>query len=138
MGRKPEELLKIARGKKSLTQDDMAKKLGITVRQYNKYESGEFPKYKKEGIKKIDEILGTSVYALIYEDIVRVEEVDLEKEIGLLNEKLLRVDAHLEVFKSAIAGLMTKDNKEFAAKFEALQELVEKAINRRFDELERR
>ncbi len=56
-----------AREAKRWTQEQMADKLGITLRQYNKYEGGEFPKYKQEVVERIDQILGTTVRERIYE-----------------------------------------------------------------------
>jgi transcriptional regulator with XRE-family HTH domain len=62
-------ILRKARGRKRLRQEDMAIRLGITSRQYQKYEDGTFPKYKTEHIRKIDEILGIQIYKLIYENV---------------------------------------------------------------------
>lgn len=47
----------------------LAKKLkqGYTTRQYQKLEGGDFPKYKKQIVKAVDEILGSSIFALVYE-----------------------------------------------------------------------
>lgn len=61
------EILKKNREAKGLTQTDMANRLGLGLRMYQKIEDGNFPKYKKEHIANIDEILGTNLYALIYE-----------------------------------------------------------------------
>lgn len=61
------EKIKDARIKQGLTQGQMANHLKITSRQYGKYEAGSFPKFKTNTIKNIDRILGTNVYAEIYE-----------------------------------------------------------------------
>jgi len=51
----------------------MASKIAISLgqsysmRQYQRVENGEFPKYKGEVVKAIDTILGTSVYDMIYD-----------------------------------------------------------------------
>jgi len=45
----------------------MAEAIGVGLRQYQKIEKGKFPKYKTEQFKKIDYVLGTNLYALIYE-----------------------------------------------------------------------
>jgi transcriptional regulator with XRE-family HTH domain len=60
------------REKHGLTQMEMAdlisKKLdqGYSLRQYSKIEKGEFPKYKKDIISAIDQILGSSFTESIY------------------------------------------------------------------------
>jgi phage repressor protein C with HTH and peptisase S24 domain len=64
---KAKEILRKARESKGWTQSDMAEKLGIGLRMYQKIEDGQFPKYKTENVRRIDELLGTSLYALIYE-----------------------------------------------------------------------
>lgn len=62
-----------AREKKRWTQTEAADRLGValnqgySLRQYQKLEKGIFPKFKKEVVQKIDEILGISVYEQIYE-----------------------------------------------------------------------
>lgn len=92
MQKKPEEILKIARENKHWTQTDMAVKLGVSMRQYQKYEQGLFPKYKGEVVKTIDELLGTSLYAIIYEQSVPHEkQVDFiahtDKDLYLIETK---------------------------------------------------
>ncbi len=64
---KPEELLKAAREKKGWTQSEVAEKLGIGLRMYQKYEDGQFPKYKREQISELDRLFSTNLYELIYE-----------------------------------------------------------------------
>ena len=41
--------------------------MGLGLRMYQKIEDGQFPKFKRENIRKLDQILGTNVYELIYE-----------------------------------------------------------------------
>ena len=67
MNKKPEELLKEAREKTGKNQTEFASLLGLGLRAYQKFEAGDFPVYKTEHITKIDEILGTNLYELIYE-----------------------------------------------------------------------
>jgi phage repressor protein C with HTH and peptisase S24 domain len=64
---KPEKILKKKREEKGLTQSDMAKKLGISLRMYQRIESGMFPKYKSEHVKEIDKTLNTNLYETIYD-----------------------------------------------------------------------
>lgn len=61
------EILQSARKKKGLSQEALAAKIGISHRMLQRYEDGKFPKYKSNVVKKIDEVLGTSLYELIYE-----------------------------------------------------------------------
>lgn len=65
--KKAEEILRFARESKGLTQTELADKLGIGLRMYQKIEDGNFPKYKIQQVKEMDLILGTNLYELIYE-----------------------------------------------------------------------
>lgn len=62
-----------ARESKGLTQaavaDKLAAALGQTysLRQYQKMEAGEFPKFKKEVVRQVEMILDVPLYELIYE-----------------------------------------------------------------------
>jgi len=132
------DILKKARERKNLRQEDIANTLGISVRQYNKYEAGEFPKYKKAIVVKIDELLGTNLVELIYEQDIQERQEDLEGILGNYQERLLRTEATLEVFESAIAELLSKNSGDFKKKMDELRELVNKAVNRRFDEFGRK
>lgn len=59
--------------------------------------------------------------------------------MGNIEERLLRAEAHLEVYESAIAGLLanskTKDKAEFMEKVGALRTRVSEVVNRRKGEL---
>src|SRR5688572_15050558 len=61
------EIIRKAREQKRWTQEHMADKMGISMRQYNKYEAGKLPKYKTTVIEEIDRLLGTQIKELIYE-----------------------------------------------------------------------
>lgn len=61
------EAIRQAREQKRWTQQQMADKMGISMRQYNKYEAGKLPKYKSTVIEQIDQLLGTKIQELIYE-----------------------------------------------------------------------
>lgn len=62
-----------ARERRGYTQTQVADLLAealsqtYSLRQYQKLEEGKFPKYKKEVVEKIDKILGSSIYELIYD-----------------------------------------------------------------------
>lgn len=74
----PEEIgtiIREARERRRWTQEAMAEKLGISLRQYSKYESGDLPKYKTTIAETIDKLLGTNVRELFYEqNVPRVTE----------------------------------------------------------------
>lgn len=141
MAPRPEEILKAAREKKKLTQSDIAYKLGITLRQYHKYESGKFPKYKSEVIQKLDTILGTNLFESIYEQKVP-QEVRVKGDIeGILRnheEKILRLEAYVEVYETELAGILSESKNDFPKKIDELRNRVQAAVNRRFDELSKR
>lgn len=138
---RPEEILKKAREKKKITQEDLAGKLGITLRQYHKYESGQFPKYKSEPIKQIDSILGTNLFELIYEQNDRDEiEISgsLENIIRSLDERILRLEANVEVYESTLASLLSESKADVSEKITELRKMVQEVVNRRFDELNKK
>ena len=70
---KPEFILKSAREKRGLTQIEMAQlianELGssFSSRQYQKLESGDFPKRKTSIVRAIDKHLGTNLLFYVYE-----------------------------------------------------------------------
>lgn len=68
--------------------------------------------------------------------IIHFTNVDLGKEIGAMSERLIRIEAHLEVYENAIAGLQSKTHTEFMRKVGALRSEVSEAVNRRFSELQ--
>lgn len=72
MSVKAGEILSKARERKGWTQADAADKLGISAKQYGKYEQGAFPKFKREAVQKIEEVFGIQIQALIYEQNVPV------------------------------------------------------------------
>ena len=83
----PQQILKEARDKTPFTQSDMAAKLGIGLRMYQKIEDGQFPKYKTDQIKKIDSILGTNLYELIYEQNVQ-QATPSSKDLSVRKPKI--------------------------------------------------
>lgn len=63
----PEKILRDARNSKRLKQEEVASQAGISARAYQLYEEGKFPKYKSATIQKIDGVLGTNLYEILYE-----------------------------------------------------------------------
>jgi len=70
---KPKDILKKAREEKRITQAEMADRIangmkqGYSLRQYQRLEDGQFPKYKMNAIIQVDQILGTHLAAIIYD-----------------------------------------------------------------------
>lgn len=63
----PADLLKSSRAAKGFTQQDMADKIQLSLRMYQRYEEGLFPKYKSEQVRRLDELLETNLYDMIYD-----------------------------------------------------------------------
>lgn len=114
---KPETILIRAREKKGMTQNQLGEAIGVGLRQIQNYETGKFPKYKKEPIYLIDSILGTNIGELIYEKKIHFNnekpEVEADEEIALI--------AIVDVILEEIAKL--KADKENRPIKDVLQEL---------------
>ena len=69
----PKDILKKAREEKRITQAEMADRIarglkrGYSLRQYQRLEDGQFPKYKMNAIEEVDKILGTRLADIIYD-----------------------------------------------------------------------
>jgi len=69
----PKDILKKAREEKRITQSEMADRIargmkqGYSLRQYQRLEDGQFPKYKMNAVIQVDQILGTNLAAIIYD-----------------------------------------------------------------------
>lgn len=141
MGTSPSDKMENARKKKGWTQSEVAKKLDITLRQYQKYVAGNFPKFKNDAVKKIDALLGTNIYELIYEQSVHETHETTESLpdiIGDIKERLLQAEARLEVYENTIATLLSNDKSDVPDKINELRERVNRVVNRRFDELSKK
>lgn len=145
MGKAPKEILKEAREKRRLTQEDLAGKVGISHRQIQNYEEGKFPKFKGDSVKKIDDILGTALYEMIYEKEASpkvfvshseaVPETDLMRAVLSLtksNEAL--VSQHSEILQANRA--IAETNRILAEKVaESGGEEIPQAVEARFSDL---
>lgn len=138
MQQRPEEILKKAREKKKYTQQEVADKIGMTLRQYNKYEAGEFPKYKSENIKTIDSLLGTKLHELIYEQKQEQEEqnkffADTE-QIRALTAEVKELVATVYVLKHTVAQLASKSSgKEIGLVQVELDRAIKEKVDILFD-----
>lgn len=137
MQQRPEEILKKAREKKKYKQQDVADKIGITLRQYNKYEAGEFPKFKTDSIKAIDSLLGTRLYELIYEQKGEHEDpvhftADRDKLIIEMLKEIIRLTAKVDTLTITLADVVSKVDKKAIA---AVDSVLTESSNRRSEAL---
>jgi len=58
--------------------------------------------------------------------------------LGETEERLLRIEAHLEVYENAIAGLLSESNKDFMEIVGKLRTEVQAAVKRRLDALKKK
>lgn len=157
MEKLPADILKEAREKKGWRQADMAEKLGISARQYHKFEQGFFPKYKREVIEKIDGLLGTALYGLIYEPNIqfkglpkfsdrdsslrklpdfKIVKGSLEETIGQMREVIIRQEASITVLSITLAEAVSKiTGKEIGAVSVGLSKAIDEEADRIFERL---
>lgn len=126
----PKDLLKKAREEKRITQSEMADRIGramnggYSLRQYQRLEDGQFPKYKMNAIIEVDRILGTNLTAIIYDKNVHInedEEIDQTKDAENEYLKMRRAQKNTDqpylvplVPMKAIAGyIRSYDQVEF-------------------------
>lgn len=129
--------VKYLRGKKIFSKDkELAERMGNSAGTISNYTNGKSPA-SPQFLESFETTFKIKL-SDFSEDNIKGGDADLAELVAGHEERLLRIEAHLEVFKSTIAGLMTKDGQEFAEKFELLQGLVEKAVGRRFDEAQRK
>ncbi len=138
MQQSPGDILRIAREKKKYKQQDIADKIGISLRQYNKYESGAFPKYKSDSIKAIDSLLGTSLYELLYEQKGREDIVEFKNDVKHaqeLTKSIKQLEATVYVLKVTVAQLAaTSAKKEIGTVLVELDQAIREKANSLFDE----
>jgi len=88
---KPQDILKKAREEKRITQAEMADRIasrlskGYSLRQYQRLEDGQFPKYKMDAILEVDQILGINLAAIIYD-----KNVHLDTESEYLKQRRIQ------------------------------------------------
>lgn len=98
--KRAEEILIEARNRAGLTQTQVAEKIGVGLRMYQKIEAGEFPKYKKDTVIAIDKTLNTSLYEMIYEqksELGATKSLEMKKNEGFkLREDILELGLSFE------------------------------------------
>lgn len=128
-----------------------AAEIGMDTSQLSKIESGTLGLSTKYALS-INEKFGVNVNWILtgkgdkglwkkiphHGSEVHEDSVPYGKIIGEQEERLLRIEAHLEVYENAIAGLLSESKNDFAKKVGELRAEVQSAVNRRFDELRKK
>lgn len=106
------DILRKSRKTKRLTQAQVAERVAaamgsnFSLRQYQRIEDGEFPKYKGQIVKEIDKILGTSIHDKIYDKeegqgkIETNESLSLETIRDLARSNIILSEAHKDLTQS--------------------------------------
>lgn len=95
--------LKQLRQEKNLTQDKLAKKIGVTGRHVGKYETGmSFPSF--EALKKIAEVLGVPISYLLEENVDDLASIPI-RDKELLNA-FIEVDRMSDEDRNLIKSLI--------------------------------
>jgi transcriptional regulator with XRE-family HTH domain len=135
----------------NLNSRKFAAEIGMDTSQLSKIESGNLG-LSTSYATTINEQFGVNVNWLLtgkgekgswnripyFGNEVREDRVPYGNLIGEQEERLLRIEAHLEVYENAIAGLLAESKNDFVKKVGELRAEVQSAVNRRFDELSKR
>lgn len=70
------------------------------------------------------------------EDVINLKPEKLEEILRSQVERLIRIEATLEVYESALAGLLSGTKNDFGKRVGELRREVQAAVNRRNDELQ--
>ena len=147
----PKEILKKARMSKGYTQEAIADKVGLSHRMYQRYEEGKFPKYKSDQIKKIDQLLGTSLNTILYgkastgkhdaanEEVIQLKDKDAGKVIGDMQERILALEAKTTILLVTITEILSHQTKKRAAHVSVeLSKAIDLEIDRLLAELRKK
>lgn len=142
--------IKIIRGISGLNQTSFAQMMKVSLSMQKSYE-GERANPDALYIQRLARMVRVKEddlqrRRLQEKEIVHVEfdqneqeiQTDIPAQFSDFQERLIRAEAHLEVYESAIAGLLSKSTTEFTKKVGELRKAVQEAANRRFDELHRK
>lgn len=120
--------LKIAMHDRNIKVPELAKLLDIPkARIYAWYRDGSTP--KSDDTTKIEQWLNEEI---------SISKKPLDIEVGEIREMLLKIEAHLEVYEATIAGILSKNPEDYPGKLASLRKAVKEAVNRRFDELNKK
>lgn len=146
--------IKIIRGITKLSQSGFAEQMQVSLSMQKSYESGR-AKPDHLYIQRLSQLTRVNenellTKKLLEKDIpvkVEFDEKDdkdkmifstIPEHFADIQERLIRAEAHLEVYESAIAELLSKAPGDFAKVVGELRKAVQEAVNRRFDELHRK
>lgn len=89
------EIIKQARERKGLTQQQVADLLHIGIRNYQHIEGGRFPKFKTQSVKDLERILEIEVYDKLYDE----NTISIVHELGkhLETDGVTVIDTQAEV-----------------------------------------
>lgn len=104
--------LRFTRKKYNVTQDDMAKMLGISTAEYSKIETGQRKKIKREHLKKISAILRINYETLL-------NNIGLELEEG--EEKYYDINGNPLDMENLMKNIYSLNPNVFIPLFEALK-----------------
>lgn len=131
MSKTLEDYVKELQFKKKWTVEQVAKSIGYSrVHLTKEMKKGDNADLKRLLLDKHSDTLQN-----VSESIAVSGE--LNKIVGEMQERLLRAEAHIEVYESAIAGLQS-DGKDYSKRVSDLREQVRSAVNRRLDELRKK
>jgi Mg2+ and Co2+ transporter CorA len=68
-------------------------------------------------------------------DVKVLPEQEIGDVMGDVYERLIRLEAHIEVYESAIAGLLAENKTDFIEKVGVLRSRIQEVTERRFSEL---
>lgn len=120
--------LKILRKENNLTQDELAKKIGVNLRTLQKWENGE-SSIREKNAKKLAEHFGVSVgYLLGYEDKVTKE---FYKQLDLYNlDEFRKFRIKLNIELSLLNGILDNDYEKISDEVSYLNNFADKELKR--------
>lgn len=126
----PKDIIKTAREQKGLTQAQLADIVGVSARMIQRYEEGKFPKFKSDKIKKLDELLGSRIYDIIYDNNTDTDNTYLEKFIEQTEARrkdaeawAQKMEAHYNDMKAALEKAQLTINEVLKPMVTSLKEI---------------
>lgn len=137
------ERFKTFRESKNLSQQEMADALNISRETVSVIENGHqepSAKTKRALLEKFNYNISENIVEedeAVYKRNIKITDKNLGKVIGIVFEKLIRIESHLEVYESAIAELQSDGKGDFMNKISGLRSAVKEVSDRRFSESEK-
>lgn len=124
----------------NISVQKIAELIGVDPERWRKWEQKDMTPRKEDG-DKIEAFFGMDLAELMelksikeFLNVPHERTEDLKVAIGATEERLIRIEAHLEVYESALAGLLSEKKADFSKKVGELREQVRAAVSRRLDE----